>query len=427
MQTEREQQPISTTGEFRIVSINQVTPSKTNPRKHFAKDALQDLTKSVKEKGILVPLLVREKEGGFTRPGYEVIAGERRYRAAIAAELKDIPVIIRVLDDEQALEVQVIENLQREDVHPLEEAEGYKQLLAKGKYEVEGLADKIGKSVSYIYQRLKLAELVPAAKKAFLEEKITAGHAILIARLQAEEQKQALEYSTERWNKPSVRDLSDWILREVHLDLAKAPWKKDDATLLPAAGACTTCPKRTGANPGLFPDVKKGDTCTDPTCFHQKADALIKQRVKENPGVQLISTESGYSGNDDKRLAKAGILRSYDYRKAGAIKCKDTVEGLIVEGEGSGTRIRICTQKRCKKHNPSEQSYRSKPRSPKEIAAEKKRQEKQQLEDRVEQLAFVAAIRKVIGLKTFPPALWRILAVGLWNCSYGYDDSTEML
>lgn len=432
MQTERDQQPISSNGEFRIVDIAQVEESKTNPRKHFAKDALQDLTRSVKEKGILVPLLVRPlnwKSNGFgnlaTHDGYEVVAGARRYRAAKAAGLQAIPVIARILDDEQMLEVQVIENLQREDVHPLEEAEGYKQLLAKGKYEIETLADKIGKSVSYIYQRLKLAELVPAAKKAFQEEKITAGHAILLARLQPLEQKEGLDYCQDRWRKPSVRDLGDWIQQNVHLDLAKAPWKKDDADLVPAAGACTTCPKRTGFAKALFPDVDKGDTCTDPKCFREKGHALIQIRVKENPGVQLVSGSPAYSLNESEALKKKypGLLMEREYRKAGAIKCKDTVEALVIEGAGAGTKIRICTGKRCKKHGPVEHSYRPKPRTAKEIAAQKKRDEKDKLDSAVSDAAYIAAVNRVKTLKQLPLAVWQLIAQSVSYGYYGADDT----
>lgn len=235
--------------DFQIVGIAQLEESKTNPRQHFAKDALSDLTKSIAEKGVLVPLLVRPvKNGvGLVYDHFEILAGARRYRAAKASGLEQVPVLVRDLDDTQALEVQVIENLQRADVHPLEEAEGYKQLLEKGKYDVESLAAKVGKSVSYVYQRLKLADLVPAAKKAFFEEKITAGHAILLARLQSDQQKEGLAECLNDWNSPSVRELGTWIEENVHLDLAKAPWQKDDTKLLPPAGACTISRRATPA------------------------------------------------------------------------------------------------------------------------------------------------------------------------------------
>ena len=408
---------------FRVVALAHLQESAHNPRKHFDGKALADLTASVKEKGILVPLLVRPASAGNFHaagdPHFEIVAGARRYRAAKAAGLETVPVLVRALDDEQALEVQVIENLQRADVHPLEEAEGYKQLLARGKYDIAALAAKVGKSESYLYQRLKLAELAPAAKKAFEEERITAGHAILLARLQPEQQKEGLEYCMNRWNKPSVRDLGEWIQREIHLDLAKAPWKKDDAELLPAAGACTSCPKRTGTTPALFPEVKKGDTCTDPQCFHAKLDALVQVKLELDATAQLVSNQSAYSLNEKKALKKRypAVLMEREYRKAGNTKCKSMKNALIIDGEGAGTFIRICPNSKCKTHRDPYASSYSRPASSKPSKAELARRAKAQLDEKVGQDAFVAAVGKVKMLKELPLAVWRLIAKSV---SWGY-------
>lgn len=421
---------------MRYVPLDSIVESKTNPRKHFDKKSLHELTISVAEKGILVPLLVRKtitvQEGGdHALDAFEIVAGARRFRAAKEASLEQIPVIVRELDDLQALEVQVIENLQRCDVHPLEEAEGYKQLLAAGKYkDVDALAVKVGKSTSYVYQRLKLAELIQPAKKAFEEEKISAGHAILIARLQSDAQKEALTYCTDRWHAASVRDLADWIERNIHLDLAKAPWKKDDAELVPSAGPCISCPKRTGASPALFEDIKKGDTCTDPTCFRSKQSALVKIKMAEHPGIRIVSNQDAYSGNDEKALNKQfpGILMERQYRKAGALKCKHTTQALVVHGDGLGTRINVClAEKRCKVHSLAEQSYRAPTRSPKEIEAAKRAEAKQELNDKIERTAFVDALGKIRKAKALPAVIWRLLAVASWNNSYGEDDWAEAI
>src|SRR6185295_5813673 len=157
---------------------------------------------------------------------------------------------------EQALEAQVIENLQRQDVHPLEEADGFKALLGKGKYDVDTIAKKIGKSASYVYMRLKLTELVEPAQKAFLEEQISAGHAEKIARLPEPDQKEALklciqkvdvgEGDPEDWGHKekfekstlSVKALQRWIDDEIHTDLSKMPWDMNDPKILPKAGSC---------------------------------------------------------------------------------------------------------------------------------------------------------------------------------------------
>lgn len=415
-------------GEFQVVDIGEIIESQTNPRKHFAKVALQDLTESVKEKGVLVPLLVRRNLIGEADviSGFEIVAGARRYRAAKAAGLTQVPVLIRDLDDVQALEVQVIENLQRADVHPLEEAEGYKQLLEKGKYDVESLAAKVGKSVSYVYQRLKLADLVPAAKKAFFEEHITAGHAILLARLQSDQQKEGLAECLNDWNSPSVRELGTWIEENVHLDLAKAPWQKDDAKLLPAAGACTTCPKRTGATPALFADIKKGDTCTDPKCFHAKLEALVNIKLEQDATAQLVSNQSAYSDNDEKALKKRypSLLMEREYRKAGATKCASTKNALIVDGDRAGTFIRICVNHKCKTHrDPYGGSvYAPARRSKAEVAAGTKRKAKADTDRRVHDLAYSEIVRHARTLKDQTLEDLRLITGQLADALYGERD-----
>jgi ParB/RepB/Spo0J family partition protein len=249
-----------------------------NPRRHFDEKQLADLVESVKSKGILNPLLVRPISNTKSLdPVYEIVGGARRFRAAKVANLGRIPCIVRELTDQEALEVAVIDNLQRADVHPLDEAEGYAALLdhQDGKYDVAAIAAKVGKSASFVYQRVKLAELIAPAKKAFSEDRITAGHAILIARLTKDDQETALDrclpkvdtsgldpsdWNYEARNEPvllPVRNLAQWIADELHQDLAKMPFDQSDVTLLPKAGPCTTCPKRTGNAPELFADVSK--------------------------------------------------------------------------------------------------------------------------------------------------------------------------
>jgi ParB family chromosome partitioning protein len=348
--------------EFRLLGLDLIEESKTNPRKTFDAKQLDDLTASVKEKGVIVPILVRPIGGTF-----EVVAGARRFRAAKKAGLDQIPAIIRQLADDQALEAQVIENLQRADVHPLEEAEGYQALIDKHKYDVEMLATKVGKSVSYIYQRLKLCELIPTAKAGFLGGSITAGHAVLIARLQPKDQVDALKLASTTVEDyvhgfghgiraaVSVRALSDWIKNNVHMSLDGAPWKKDDAALLPKAGACTTCPKRAGNAPELFADVARPQTCTDRTCFNEKLKAHMARLAKEveASGKQVVKITAEYS-SDEK-----GVLGYSQYHKAaGKKRCDDTAVGFYVDGEKRGQTTDVCTNTECRIHRPK-QSYSS--------------------------------------------------------------------
>lgn len=272
------------TAGFVFVALDAITPSPTNPRKRFDEVALAELTASVRDHGVIQPILVRPidppRKG---KTGYELVAGERRYRAAKAAGLAEIPAMVRALTDLQALELQVIENLQRNDLHPLEEAEGYERLMNAHGMTVDQVADKIGKSKAYVYARLKLTALCPAARKLFYDDKIVAATALDIARISpASEQERCLEMlkDHQRGGEPlSVRDARDLIHRNFMLRLAEAPFDPKSNDLVPGAGACTTCPKRTGNAPELFPDVQSADVCTDPVCYGEKKKVHIAQAI----------------------------------------------------------------------------------------------------------------------------------------------------
>jgi ParB/RepB/Spo0J family partition protein len=171
---------------------------------------------SFKTQGVLAPLLVRELDDS----NYEVIAGARRLRAAKLAELESVPVRVVKLSDAEAIEAQCVENLQREDIHPLEEALGFKSLLELGApYNIAHIADRSGKSEAYIYGRLKLADLIPPVADAFLKDEITIGHALLIAKLQASQQQEAFAAAFRgMWTSEGnsqvlipVRELATWI------------------------------------------------------------------------------------------------------------------------------------------------------------------------------------------------------------------------
>ncbi|HEY3175662.1 MAG TPA: ParB/RepB/Spo0J family partition protein [Candidatus Polarisedimenticolia bacterium] len=173
-----------------VLLLDAIIPSKSNPRTNFDPVKLKELEDSIRQKGVLQPILVRTMKDG---KNVELVAGERRVRAARAAGLKEIPAVIRDLTDAEVLEIQVIENLQRDDLHPLEEAEGYRQLAGVKGYDVARIAERIGRSVKYVYDRMKLVSLVKEAKDLFLADRITAGHAILLARLKPKDQARAID------------------------------------------------------------------------------------------------------------------------------------------------------------------------------------------------------------------------------------------
>jgi ParB family transcriptional regulator, chromosome partitioning protein len=160
---------------LRRLPVEFIIASRANPRKDFDPELLEDLTNSIREKGVMQPLLVRPSSQGPDI--YELIAGERRWRAAQAAGLHEVPVIIREVDDKEALELAIIENVQRADLNPLEEALGYGQLIEQFEYTQQDLAQVIGKSRSNVANTLRLLRL-PSEVQGMLERgDLTAGHA----------------------------------------------------------------------------------------------------------------------------------------------------------------------------------------------------------------------------------------------------------
>jgi ParB family transcriptional regulator, chromosome partitioning protein len=159
----------------KMVPIEHVRPGRFQPRRHFDEEAMQALVASMKERGVLQPLLVRRHPEAPNM--YEIVAGERRWRAAQAAGLHEIPVLIRELEDRDALEVALIENIQRQDLSPLEEAEGYRRLIEEFKHTQEELAKAVGKSRSHVANMLRLLNLPDPVKDLVDEGTISAGHA----------------------------------------------------------------------------------------------------------------------------------------------------------------------------------------------------------------------------------------------------------
>jgi ParB/RepB/Spo0J family partition protein len=261
------------------IQVTAIAASLSNPRKHFDEGRLEELADSIKKHGVLQPIITRRSL--HTPESFEIVCGERRWRAAKIAGLENIPAFIRDLTDQEVLEIQIVENLQREDVHPLEEAEGYERLMKEYGYAVEELADKTGKSKAYIYARLKLTSLCKEARGAFYDGRLNPSTALLVARIPVPElQIQASkEIANGRWNNGdpmSFRAAQEHIQSRYMLRLAEAPFPRGDETLIPSAGRCHECPKRTGNQKELFADVESADVCTDPECFEAKKLAHVE-------------------------------------------------------------------------------------------------------------------------------------------------------
>src|SRR5271156_7127510 len=386
--------------EYRNVSLALLSESKTNPRRTFEEVALKELASSIRTQGVLSPLLVRP----LTENGFEIIAGARRYRAAQMAEAVTVPVRIVNMNDAQALEAQLVENLIRADVHPIEEAQGFKALLnlEDPTYSIEQIAAKTGTQPAFVAARLKLIDLVPTAVEAFYRDEIGVGHALLLAKLPANQQEQALSACfREDWSGSSdrkakrillpVRSLQFWIEQNVLLILKDAPFDKRDAHLVEIAGTCADCPKRTGHNKLLFSDLGKQDACTDPSCYRAKVDAHVAKQIAAKPELVQISTAYGKAQEGSKVLPRnhyTTIREEKPKSKEEATRpeykvCKYTTEAIIAEGSDVGTVQKVCANPTCPIHHP-------KAHNPRNDEKQKAEQEKQRIE---------AALANTTGLR----------------------------
>ena len=170
---EQTSQDIQQEGDKVMVSLSLVEPNRKQPRKSFNEDKLEELADSIKQQGVLIPLMVRHNGNMF-----EIIAGERRWRASKNAGLKEIPVIIRDdLTEEQIFEIQLIENIQREDLNPIEEALGYERLIKEFHMKQDEVAEKVSKSRVAITNSMRLLKLSPEVQQMVIDEKLTTGHA----------------------------------------------------------------------------------------------------------------------------------------------------------------------------------------------------------------------------------------------------------
>lgn len=330
-----------------------IAASLTNPRKSFDDDKLNELASSLLD-GQVQPIVVRYLPGsrvadtfanrgdGKPLPVYELVVGERRWRAAQLINLArdearqkpgnqylqsfELRAEVRAMTDLEVIRTQIVENLHREEVHPLEEAEGYDYLLhhsAEG-ITVDQVADEVGKSRRYVFARMQLLRLCPEARDAFRAGKLDASTALLVASvptpgLQIKALDELARQATAlRVDKPSFRNAKRLLQQRFHLGLASVTWDLADTTLLPSAGACSTCPKRTGNQPELFDDETPADTCTDPDCFEAKRIAQVQATVAaaRKAGQNIIEGDEAAKampyGPDHTYSLKHNGLRALD-------------------------------------------------------------------------------------------------------------------
>lgn len=201
--------------------IDTVTPNQDQPRKHFDKEKLEALSRSIEAHGVLQPIIVRS-----CKNGYEIVAGERRWRASKLARLKHVPALVLNADEEKYVEISLIENLQREDLNPIEESMAYRSLMDQYEYTQERVAEVVGKSRSYIANTLRLLALDDRVQQDIIAGKLTSGHGKCIAGLpKFEEQYQVAMLCKEK--QLTVRELEEFLKKRHQKKRAKAPKDKD--------------------------------------------------------------------------------------------------------------------------------------------------------------------------------------------------------
>ncbi len=239
------------------LDIGKVKPDPGQPRKTIKEDSLKELSKSISAYGVLQPITVRK-----STKGYIIVMGERRYRASILAGKKTIPSIVREFENNDVLEIQIIENLQREDVEPIEEAEAIVYLSKK--HSPSEIPKRLGRGDNFVRQRLKLAGLIEGFKHFVRSGEMTISLGVAVALFEPEEQQMMLENLNDDFNVNQVKRMID----NQTYDLAKAPFDLEDKKLIAHVGVCSLCPFNAANQGNLFGDDKH--ICTKSSCYESK-------------------------------------------------------------------------------------------------------------------------------------------------------------
>ncbi len=358
--------------DYQLIPWKDLQTSPTNPRRRINEQTIESLAGSIRTQGVLEPLIVRQ-----AGKKYEIVCGERRYRAAQVAPLTELPCLIRELSDEQVLDIQIHENLHREDVHPMDEAYGYQFLKKTLGCDVKELALRVGKSEGYVLNRLKLNQLIKEAQKDVDDGLLPLVFALEIAKYTPEIQKivygevynkeykyQGNDYVSMPIKGQTVpwRSFVEWINTNVHRLLSKAPFDTKATNLRPDGVACVNCPERTGAAVGLFEpnEVGEKDACLNPACFLTKAKNHVEVRRRElaelgkiDPSEVPVVRSSCYTNGKDYLGTESALVIDGANRGGSKKNCKNAVSGIDVEPDKYGQTVQVCLKNsKCKVHWP---------------------------------------------------------------------------
>lgn len=305
---------------------------KEQHRRHFDEKKLKELSENIKKVNVLQPLLLRTM--GTEKP-YELIAGERRLRAAKMAGLEDVPTRIGSFTDQEAAELQALENLQREDLTPIEEARAFKMLQDGANYDVKALAERVDKSVAYVYRAMALLELPAKIVDAIDAGQLTPAHGrvLLRATTAAREKLGAglLTHIKRHGYAPTARQFWEDMERSIGRDLAKAAFPKDVAYA--GQRSCIGCPFNSAEQTDLFDGVEKG-RCTNPGCFDTKVaqgTADLKTKAKED---FKALTFAGVVGEEDELTGYRGKFKGGQILEPGLLQTQKMKEAMAKNPAG---------------------------------------------------------------------------------------------
>lgn len=333
--------------QYLAIDVKSIEASKTNPRTQFPENEIAELAESIKKNGQQVPIVVR----AVGDKKYELVDGERRLRAHKLALFRLINAEVREMTDVEVLKYQLMTFLHSKNITPLDEAKSLLNLSKMG-LNPEQIAAEVAKDVTHVTRYLRLLKLIPPVMKSFEKGDLPLGHALEICRLQPADQQTVFAHAMEDFDEDdqpkSISDVKHFIVTQIHLDLRKIAFSKTDPHLLPKAGACTMCVKRSGFNKDLFNDITQADTCTDPKCFKEKIEMHIsaeKLAMKEKD-VKVIEIATGYNKPKDHPQS----ITNRSYKEIKGKPCKYAIMGIAVDGSGIGKSIQICNNKECSQH-----------------------------------------------------------------------------
>lgn len=392
------------------VPLAQLVSSKTNPRTHFDDAYLAELAGSIREKGVIQPIIIRPN-GGVGR--FEIVAGECRWRAAKKAGLSVMPALVRPYTDEQALEVQLIENIHRTDLTPLEQAVGYRKLIDSNptKHSAATIAQRIGMSEAWVWDRLKLNDLIPACKAILEQARITIGHAILLARLKPADQARAIAYDDAA--STQFRCAGLWR-HDAGFDYDDQAKKRDPYYGLKA---CSVRELDAWIRDHVRFDVAHAAKA-QPFTFETTAAEVARATAEPGRGKKVVAITTSYRVADDARADERTYGAQAWKRADGKEKskpCEHSVLGVIVAGDGYGETFDVCVARdACRVH--WDDVIRQKEKAAKERASGQtaKADRREQAAERKQAREQAEREQKAARWKTFYPALRKavLTAVG---------------